>query len=319
MENSINKVLVTGGAGFIGSYLTDKLLEDGLEVHVLDSLSNGNIEYINHWRHKYQTFRFIKADLTVKEQLDDINDNYDTIFHLAANPDVKYSSMNPKEHLDNNVIATFNILEYARKHDINEFIFTSSSTVYGEPAKIPTPEDTPLMPISMYGASKAACESIICSYAHMYGFKAVIYRLANIIGSRSTHGVIYDFINKLMKNDKVLEILGNGKQRKSYLHIYDCIDAMLIGLNGNDRVNIFNVGSDDYIDVISIAKIVIDTLGLKNVKFTFIDNWNGRGWIGDVRVMLLDTNRLKRLGWRIRYNSKEAVTNVVKDISLKIT
>jgi UDP-glucose 4-epimerase len=186
--------------------------------------------------------------------------------------------------------------------------------VYGEPNVIPTPEDTLLMPISMYGASKAACESLICSYAHMYGIKAVIYRLANVIGVRSTHGVIYDFINKLIRNKNMLEILGNGKQRKSYIHVNDCINAMLIGLNSNDKINIFNVGSDDYIDVITIADIIINALGLSNVQLKFIDNGDGRGWKGDVKVMLLDTTRLKRLGWRAMYNSKEAVRVTVNDI-----
>jgi UDP-glucose 4-epimerase len=148
----------------------------------------------------------------------------------------------------------------------------------------------------------------------MYGIKAVIYRLANVIGVRSTHGVIYDFINKLIRNKNMLEILGNGKQRKSYIHVNDCINAMLIGLNSNDKVNIFNVGSDDYIDVITIADIIINALGLSDVQLKFIDNGDGRGWKGDVKVMLLDTTRLKRLGWRAMYNSKEAVRVTVNDI-----
>ncbi len=306
-------VLVTGGAGFIGSHLVDRLLDDGNTVHVLDNLSTGSIEHINRWNNdNKENFRFFKLDL-VNDPIECHDDRYSTIFHLAANPDVRSSSINPKEHLEQNVIATFNILEYARKHDIDTFVFTSSSTVYGEPTVIPTPEDTPLMPISMYGASKAACESMICSYAHMYGIKAVIYRLANVIGARSTHGVIYDFINKLIRNRNMLEILGDGKQ-KSYIHVNDCINAMLIGLKGNDRANVFNVGSDDYIDVLTIADIVINALGLSNVKLQFIDNGDGRGWKGDVKIMLLDTTRLKRLGWRAMYNSEEAVRVTVNDI-----
>jgi UDP-glucose 4-epimerase len=307
-------VLVTGGAGFIGSHLVDRLLNDGIKVHVLDNLSTGNIEHIKRWsNNNNNNFRFFKLDL-VHDPIEYYGDRYSTIFHLAANPDVRSSSINPKEHFEQNIISTFNILEYSRKHDIDTFVFTSSSTVYGEPNVIPTPEDTLLMPISMYGASKAACESLICSYAHMYGIKAVIYRLANVIGVRSTHGVIYDFINKLIRNKNMLEILGNGKQRKSYIHVNDCINAMLIGLNGNDKVNIFNVGSDDYIDVIIIADIIINALGLSDVQLKFIDNGDGRGWKGDVKVMLLDTTRLKRLGWRAMYNSKEAVRVTVNDI-----
>jgi UDP-glucose 4-epimerase len=313
--NNNHTVLVTGGAGFIGSHLVDRLLNDGIKVHVLDNLSTGNIEHIKRWNNNNNNnnFRFFKLDL-VHDTIEYYGDRYSTIFHLAANPDVRSSSINPKEHFEQNIISTFNILEYARKHDIDTFVFTSSSTVYGEPNVIPTPEDTLLMPISMYGASKAACESLICSYAHMYGIKAIIYRLANVIGARSTHGVIYDFINKLIRNKNMLEILGNGKQRKSYIHVNDCINAMLIGLNSNDKVNIFNVGSDDYIDVITIADIIINALGLSDVQLKFIDNGDGRGWKGDVKVMLLDTTRLKRLGWRAMYNSKEAVRVTVNDI-----
>jgi len=309
MESNLN-ILVTGGAGFIGSYLVDKLLGNN-NVHVLDNLSTGNIEHIKRWSSNNR-FKFFKLDL-VKEPLI-LDGKYSIIFHLAANPDVRMSSINPKDQLEQNVIATFNILEYARKHDIDTFVFTSSSTVYGESNIIPIPEDTILMPISMYGASKASSESIICSYAHMYGIKAIIYRLANVIGIRSTHGVIYDFINKLRSNNSMLEVLGDGKQRKSYIHVNDCINGMLIGLNSNDKVNIFNVGSDDYIDVITIANIIINALGLNNVKFRFINNNNGRGWKGDVKTMLLDTTRLKRLGWRTMYNSEEAVRVTVNDI-----
>ncbi len=145
----------------------------------------------------------------------------------------------------------------------------------------------------------------------MYGIKAIIYRLANVIGERSTHGVIYDFINKLKLNNSILEILGDGRQIKSYIHIDDCINAILIGLNSNDKINIFNVGSDDYIDVITIANIIINALNLNNVKFRFINENDGRGWKGDVKIMLLNTTRLKRLGWKLKYSSKDAVRDIV--------
>ncbi|MCS6768077.1 MAG: NAD-dependent epimerase/dehydratase family protein [Candidatus Nitrosocaldus sp.] len=309
-------ILITGGAGFIGSYLVDRLLDntegDYQQVHVLDNLSTGSIDHVHRWNDN-QRFQFFRLDL-VSDAIDELAGNdYSTVFHLAANPDVRSSSINPKLHLEQNVLATFNILEYARKHDISMFVFTSSSTVYGEPGVIPTPEDTPLNPISMYGATKAACEAMVCSYANMYGFKAVIYRLANVIGARSTHGVIYDFMRKLTANGSVLEILGNGRQRKSYIHVSDCIEAMLTGLNGNGRVGIFNVGSDDYIEVIEIADIVAKAINLHNVRYVFTDgNGDGRGWRGDVRVMLLDTGRLKALGWRARYSSREAVEETVR-------
>ncbi len=278
-----------------------------------------NIAHVSRWSSSRCSFRFFRLDLVTDDLLDDdalSSNDYSIIFHLAANPDVRSSSINPKLHLEQNILATFNILEYARKRDIEIFVFTSSSTVYGEPEIIPTPEEYPLQPISMYGASKAACEAMICSYANMYGFKAVIYRLANVIGGRSTHGVIYDFIKKLNANRLTLEILGNGRQRKSYIHVSDCIDAMLIGLNSNDKVSIFNVGSDDYVDVITIADIVTKTLNLHGVKYIFSDNGDGRGWNGDVNLMLLDTRRLKALGWRARYNSKEAIEETAREMAL---
>ncbi|GBC74092.1 UDP-glucose 4-epimerase [archaeon HR05] len=311
-----SNILVTGGAGFIGSHLVDRLLADNINVDVIDNLSTGNIEHVNRWSNRYSGFKFFRLDL-VTDSLDTLNNDYSIIFHLAANPDVRSSSINPRLHFEQNILATFNILEYARKHDINTFVFTSSSTVYGEPEVIPTPENTPLHPISMYGASKAACEALICSYAHMYGIKSVIYRLANVIGARSTHGIIYDFIRKLQKDKNALEILGNGKQKKSYVHVSDCIDGMLIGLKNNSIVSVFNVGSDDYVDVLTIAESTVNILGLNNVKFRFIDNYDGRGWKGDVRVMLLDTSRLKSLGWKIRYNSKEAIEETIREWLLK--
>ncbi len=313
-----DNILVTGGAGFIGSYLVDRLLLqfNSLTIHVLDNLSNGSIEYISNWKTNYNNrFRFYKLDL-VKDNLDELNDKYKIIFHLAANPDVRSSSVNPKIHLEQNILATFNILEHARKVDAETIVFTSSSTVYGEAEKIPTPEDyAPLKPISMYGASKLACEALISSYSSMYGFKAIIYRLANIIGGRSRHGVIYDFVNKLRKNSKELEILGDGKQKKSYLYVNDCVDAMLIGLKSRDKVNILNIGSSDCVTVIDIAESIKDYLGLHDLKFKFVDSYNGRGWNGDVKFMLLDTSKIRSLGWIPMYdNSINAVKATLKEI-----
>ena len=299
------RVLVTGGAGFIGSHLVDALMRCGYEVVVFDNLSSGKIENLRKWL-KNRNFRFIKGDLRRKEEIKKAVVDCDLIFHFAANPDVRAAAA---AHFGD-VIGTFNLLESLKDVGVSKFVFASSSTVYGEAERIPTSEDyAPLLPISMYGASKLACEALVSSYVHSLGFKAVILRLANIVGPRSSHGVIHDFIMKLRRNPKELEILGDGSQTKSYLYIDDCIDAiMLITEKFNGDVEVFNVGSEDQVNVRRIAEIVVEVLNLKDVKFKFTGGVNGgRGWKGDVKVMLLDVSKLKSLGWKPKYNSEEAV------------
>jgi UDP-glucose 4-epimerase len=236
-------------------------------------------------------------------------DDVDVVFHLAANPDVRLGAKNTKIHLEQNVIATHEILEAMRKSTPRKIVFTSTSTVYGEASKIPTPEDYgPLMPISLYGASKLACEALISSYCSTFDMEAVIYRFANVVGPRSTHGVTYDFVNKLRKNPDKLEILGDGRQKKSYMHISDCIDAMIHGFeNRRERVEIFNIGSKDWIDVKSIADIVTKEMNL-NPKYEFTGGVDGgRGWKGDVKTMLLSIEKIEKLGWEPKYGSEEAI------------
>jgi UDP-glucose 4-epimerase len=314
----MERVLVTGGAGFIGSHLVDALMVRGEEVCVFDNLSTGSIENVRYWLGS-PNFTFIKGDLLNTMDLEKLEvKRYSFIFHFAANPEVKIGSTEPGIHFQQNILATYNLLELIRKADAKPtLIFASTSTVYGEASRIPTPEDyAPLKPISTYGASKLACEALITAYAYTYGFKAVIYRLANIVGPRSRHGVIYDFIEKLKRNPGELEILGDGTQTKSYLHVGDCIDAILLGLEkSTEQVEIFNVGSEDQVDVKTIAQIVIDEMKLKNVKLIFTGGVEGgRGWKGDVKNMLLDITKLKTLGWRPKLNSKQAVREAAKSL-----
>lgn len=320
MKSYDGKVLVTGGAGFIGSHLVDALMNCGNEVVVLDNLSNGELENIRRWFGS-SNFRFIDGGLSNQTVISDALEGCGVIFHLAANPEVRVGSVNPEVHFQQNVVATYNLLEATRKNgDVKTFIFTSSSTVYGE-AETPTPEDYPsLKPISIYGASKLACEALISAYAHSYGFKAIIYRLANIVGPRSKHGVIIDFIRKLNGNPRELEILGDGTQRKSYLYVADCVEALLLGLDlASKRFEVFNVGSVDQVDVLTIARIVAEEMGLENVKFRLTGGVNGgRGWVGDVKDMLLDVSRLMSLGWKPKYNSVESVRLTVKEMLGKV-
>ncbi len=308
--------LVTGGAGFIGSHIVDALMRRKAKVRVLDSLSSGTMQGIENWLND-PSFKFVQGDLLNRTDIEMAAEDCSIVFHLAANPEVRLGSAAPEIHFRQNVEATFNLLEALRRSGgIETLVFASSSTVYGDATKIPTPEDALLRPISVYGASKLASEAMVSAYAHSYGFRAVIYRLANVIGPRNQHCVIYDFITKLRSNPRELEILGDGTPKKSYLYIDDCIKAMLIGLErSGGRVEVFNLGSDDWTVVKTIAKIVVEEMGLGEVAFKFTGGIDGgRGWVGDVKYMLLDASRLKSLGWKAELNSAQAVRAAVRGI-----
>ena len=304
------KALVTGGAGFIGSHLIDALLSKGYEVSCIDNFSSGKREFIEH---NLERIELYEGDLLRQQDISKAIDGCDVVFHLAANPDVRIGAINTRTHVDNGILATYNLLEEMRKKSINKIIFTSSSTVYGEASIIPTPENYgPLIPISLYGAAKLAAEALISSYCHTFDMEAIIYRFANVVGPRSTHGVIYDFIKKLRKNPQELEILGDGKQRKSYLYVDDCIDAMLFGMDkAKEKVEIFNIGSEDWVEVKEIADIVSEEMGLKP-EYRFTGGIDGRGWKGDVKFMRLDISKLKNMGWKPKHSSREAIRLTAK-------
>jgi len=310
-------VLVTGGAGFIGSHVVDALMISGARVRVIDNLSGGTLDNIKRWIGE-DAFEFIKGDLLNDRDLERAINGCEVIFHLAANPEVKLGFSAPHIHFEQNIVATYRLLERLRNSEtLDLLIFTSSSTVYGDAEEIPTREDYgPLKPISVYGAAKLASEALISSFAHNFGFQAVICRLANIVGSRSRHGVIYDFIMKLQKNPRELEILGDGTQRKSYLYVDDLISALsIIMKNVSSRVEVFNVGSEDWVDVKRIAEIIVEEMNLGDVVFRFTGGVNGgRGWRGDVKYMLLSVEKLKTLGWKPRFNSAEAVRKTAKEL-----
>jgi len=312
--------LVTGGAGFIGSHLVDRLISNDTEVRVLDNLSNGKLSNLKNSQHN-KNFHFEKKDLNDFASLKDSLQDVKLVFHMAGNPEVRIGYKNPEISFKENIQNTFHLLETIRKSNVETIAFGSTSTVYGEPTILPTPEDYgPLIPISPYGASKLACEAMISSYCNTYGINGIIFRLANIVGSRSNHGVIIDFINKLKENKKKLEVLGDGKQSKSFLHVGDCVDSFFVGLSHLKKgVEIFNVGNEDKIVVMDIAKIVCNSMSLKDVKITpngGVDD--GRGWIGDVKIMLLDSTRLKKLGWTPENSSAKAVELASKEILQEI-
>ncbi|MHC1631185.1 MAG: NAD-dependent epimerase/dehydratase family protein [Methanotrichaceae archaeon] len=314
MKFQNKNVLVTGGAGFIGGHLVDKLLESN-QVCVLDNFSSGKIYYVDRHMHD-PNFTLIEADLLDPIAVDEAVKDKDFVFHLAANPDVRIGAEDTHTHLEQNVLATYNLLESMRKNGVKTIAFTSTSTVYGEADIIPTPEDYgPLLPISLYGASKLACEALISSYCHTFGMESWIYRFANIVGERGTHGVLTDFIKKLNENPKELEILGSGKQKKSYLEVRDCVNAMIHAVeNSSDHVNIFNIGSSDSVDVTEIADIVVEKMGLEDVVYRYTGGIDGRGWKGDVKVMLLSTNAIKKIGWSPLHNSRDSIETAVESL-----
>jgi UDP-glucose 4-epimerase len=305
-------ILVTGGAGFIGSHLVERLLQEN-EVTVLDNFSSGRKEFIAPHLNNPR-FHLLEADLFDIIALEKAVAGKDMVFHLAANPDVKLGAENTRVHLEQNVLATYNVLEAMRKSGVKRIAFTSTSTVYGEAAKVPTPEDYgPLLPISLYGASKLACEALISSYCHTFEMQSCIYRFANIVGERGTHGVLVDFIRKLRADSRELEILGSGSQRKSYLEVKDCVQAMLRCVESSgEQINVFNIGSEDSVDVTEIANIVALQMGLSDVQYRYTGGVDGRGWKGDVKVMLLSIEKIKKLGWTPQEGSARAIQVAVK-------
>lgn len=304
------KYLVTGGAGFIGSHIVDKLVENH-EVLVYDNLSSGKEELIAHHKGK-PGFEFINGDLLDTVTLDKAMEGVDFVFHLAANPDVRHGIERTRIDLEQGPIATHNLLEAMRKNGVKNVAFSSSSTVYGETTNLPTPETNgPMLPISLYGASKLACEGLISSYCHSFGMKAVMFRFANVIGNRGTHGVLVDFIEKLRANPSELEILGDGKQQKSYFLVEDCVDGILTGIEKSTKqADVFNLGCLDWLDVTRIAEIVVEEMSLENVQFKYTGG--SRGWVGDIPKTWIDISKIRGLGWEPKNNSEQAVRKAVR-------
>ena len=296
------KVVVTGGAGFMGSHLTEALTKKG-DVVVFDNFSSGKQEFL-----KKIDVGIIQGDIRNFKEVREASREANVVYHFAADPDVKRSSSEPLENFRVDVSGSLNVLEACRLNDVKQIVFASSSVVYGN-AKMPTPEEAPIAPISNYGAAKAASEFYVSTYSQLYGIKATVLRYANIIGPRLTHGVIYDFYCKLKKNPKQLEILGDGNQKKSYLHVVDAIDATLMAAQKTGKYSLFNVGSEETITVKKISRLVVSTLGLKDVQYKYT---GGRtGWPGDVPIMLLSIEKIKSLGWKPEFSIKESILDTL--------
>jgi len=304
------KCFVTGAAGFIGSNLVDRLIADGHSVIGFDNLSTGQRRFLEPAL-RAPAFRLVEGDVLDSAALAATAAGCDIVFHLAANADVRHGPEHPRRDLDQNTIATFNMLEAMRVNGVRRIVFSSTGSVYGEPAVFPTPEDAPFpVQTSLYGASKLACEGLIQAYCESFGVQAWIFRFVSILGERYSHGHVFDFYRSLRADPSALTVLGDGHQRKSYLHVADCVDAMLLSLErATCRVNVLNLGTDEYCEVNDSIGWITGHLGVSpTLKYT----GGPRGWVGDSPFIFLDCSRVRRFGWRPRFSIQEGVVRTVE-------
>ena len=300
---------VTGCAGFIGSNLVNRLLRDGHTVAGYDNFSTGQQQFLAQALLNPR-FKLSRADLLDLDALKAAMAGCDIVFHFAANADVRFGTDHPRKDLDQNTIVTYHVLEAMRANQITRIAFSSTGSVYGEAAVIPTPEDCPFpIQTSLYGASKLACEGMIAAYCEGFGFQAWIFRFVSILGEHYTHGHVFDFYAQLKAHPEKLKVLGNGKQRKSYLYIQDCMDAIFTALEkATAKVNLFNLGTDEYCEVNQSIGWICEALKVKPaLEYTGGD----RGWIGDNPFIFLDCKRIRTLGWRPKLSIREGVLNTV--------
>lgn len=307
-------ILVTGGAGFIGSHLTDKLLSEKNKVIVIDNLSLGKKSNIKQ-AFNHQNFTFFEKDILDYQEIKKIFESFkfDTVFHLAANSDIARSFENPIIDLDMTFLTTFNILKAMKENNVKKIVFSSTSAIYGQTGGKQVREDYgPLFPASHYGAAKLASEAFIASFCENYNIQAWITRFPNICGERTTHGILHDFIKKLKNNPNELEVLGDGKQSKPYLYVKDLIEAIFfVYNNSNDKINFYNLGVEDTTSVSEIAQMVINAMKLKaKIKYTGGD----RGWIGDVPKFSYNLDKIHQLGWQSPKTSNQAVQTAIENI-----
>ncbi len=306
------RILITGGAGFIGSHLTERLLELQHDVHCIDDLSLGRVENLSHVECDPR-FGFDVLDILDREGLDSlfVQNRFDCVFHLAANSDIQAGATNREVDLDRTFLTTFRILEAMEKHGVGQILFASSSAIYGEIDRRLTEEVGPLFPISFYGAAKLAAEAYISAAVSNFGVKAWLFRFPNVVGERCTHGAIYDFIARLEEKPSELRVLGDGTQEKPYLYVKDLVEAMLFAWDrSREPLNFFNIGVDSRTTVSRIAEIVVEEMGLEFVTLKYTGG--DRGWVGDVPKFDYDLSKINALGWSAERSSDQAVRLAVK-------
>ena len=305
----MTRYFVTGGAGFIASNLVDRLLQSGHAVTAYDNLSTGQPRFLE-LAQKQPKFRLIEADVLDEAKLADSIKGHDFVFHFAANADVRFGTNHPRRDLEQNTIATYNVLEAMRAHGISRIAFSSTGSIYGEAQVIPTPEDAPFpVQTSLYGASKLAGEGLIAAYCTGYNFRGYIFRFVSILGERYSHGHVFDFYRSLQNDPTKIRLLGNGKQRKSYLYVQDCVDAILTVIEkGQEPVNIYNLGTDEYCAVNESLTWISEKLGVTPER-----SYTGgeRGWIGDSPFIFLETKKVRSLGWKPKLTIRQGVEKTV--------
>jgi UDP-glucose 4-epimerase len=306
----MKRALVTGGCGFIGSHLIDDLLGRGCGVTNVDSMATGFEEFVSHHAGN-PNFDNRTFDLKDKPRLVESMKGADVVFHFAANADIRRGLEDTFRDLERNVLTTHNVLEAMRLDDVKEIVFASSAAVYGEQARFPTPEDAPKSQTSFYGASKLSSEAFIEAFCEAYGMRCWMFRFVSVVGERHPHGVTFDFVRKLLANPRELEIFGNGKQRKSFLYVKDCVKGFMHAYqHAPGKVNVFNIGNVDTIEVNAVADAVVEEMGLKDVRYRYTGG--DRGWIGDAPIVHLSIDRLRALGWEPTVGVEEGIRRTAR-------
>ncbi len=308
MELKEKAVLVTGGAGFVGSHVVDRLVAEGARVTVLDNLSTGFRQFVPEGK-----VRFVHGDLLDQTAVDRAAEGQDFVFHFAANADVRNGLSHPRVDVEQNVLATHNLLEAMRANGVKNIAFSSTGSIYGEPHVFPTPEDCPFpLQTSLYGASKVGAEGLLTAYAYGFGFSTWIFRFVSLLGPRYSHGHVLDFWRSLRRDPAKLRVLGDGTQRKSYLHVFDCVEAMWTAIQlsrSPNGIHVFNLGQPDWIDVNESIRIICGELGVRPA----LEYAGGpRGWVGDAPRILLDLSRITALGWKPKKTIAESVVETVR-------
>ena len=304
------QAFITGCGGFIGSNLADRLLRDGHSVVGYDNFSTGQLQFLE-TASRFPSFKLVHGDTLDFDRLKGAMQGTDIVFHFAANADVRFGTDHPRKDLEQNTIATFNVLEAMRLNEIKRIVFPSTGSIYGEPKIFPTPEQAPFpVQTSLYGASKLACEGLIQAYCESFGFQSWIFRYVSILGERYTHGHVFDFYKRLRDSPDELYILGNGRQRKSYLAVQDCVEAMILAVEkARNTINIFNLGTDEYCEVNDSVRWITEHLGL-DPRLTY--SGGERGWIGDSPFIYLDCTKIRSLGWKPTLSIRDGIIRTIE-------